>query len=323
MPAARRHATGFTLVELLVVIAIIGILIALLLPAVQAAREAARMSQCSNNLKQIGIGMQNYHDVHKKLPFGSSYYPNVTGNWCAFLLPFIEEQNLYNKFNFNSGLYAPINTTAVTTIVTTYICPSDPQGSSPILNNRPESNPASTPLNNPASVLGLWYPASMGPTQPDDCPFCNPDAPDSSNFCCQGCSFGTFSFCANNPGAGNSAGMFGRYQRSFSFREVSDGLTHTFMVGETIPSHCAWNGAFNSNFPVYPTTIPLNTLVPDNGTGANYPTTCGFKSYHSGGANFVMGDASVHFVADSIDYKLYNQLGSRAGAEMVALPDGG
>ncbi len=317
MPAAKRSDAGFTLVELLVVIAIIGILIALLLPAVQAAREAARRSQCSNNLKQIGIGLQNYHDAHKKLPFGSSYNPNVTGNWCAFLLPFIEEQNSYNLFNFNVPLYAAGNANAALSIVTTYICPTDPQSASPILNNRMEIG-----FNNPANVLGLWYPASMGPTQPDDCPFCPTDSPSSTNYCCQGCSFGTFSFCPNDPGPGNSAGMFGRYQRSFSFREVTDGLTHTFMVGETIPGHCAWNGAFNSNFPVLPTTIPLNTLVSDNGTGGNYPTTCGFKSFHSGGANFVMGDGSVHFIDDSIDYRLYNQLGTRAGGEQVALPDG-
>ncbi len=184
--------------------------------------------------------------------------------------------------------------------------------------------------NNPANVLGLWYPVSMGPTQPDDCPFCagapgGSDTPGPNNYCCQGCSFGTFSFASCGsppPPPGNSAGMFGRYQRSFSFREVSDGLAHTFMAGETIPDHCAWNGAFNSNFPELPTTIPLNTLVSDNGTGGNYPTTCGFKSYHTGGGNFVMGDGSVHFIDDTIDYRLYNQLGTRAGGEVVALPDG-
>ena len=299
-------------------IAIIGILIALLLPAVQAAREAGRRSQCSNNLKQIGLGMQNYHDAHKRLPFGSSYNPNVTGNWCAFLLPFIEEQNAYNLFNFNVALYAPANQNAVVSIINTYICPSDPQSASPILSNRMEIG-----FNNPANTLGLWYPVSLGPTQPDDCPFCPVDNPSATNYCCQGCSFGTFSFCPNNPGPGNTAGMFGRYQRSISFREVSDGLNHTFMAGETIPGHCAWNGAFNSNFPELPTTIPLNTMVSDNGTGGNYPTTCGFKSYHPGGGSFVMGDGSVHFIDDTIDYQLYNQLGTRAGGEYVALPDGG
>src|ERR1700678_2359797 len=126
-----HQARGFTLVELLVVIAIIGVIVALLLPAVQAAREAARRSQCTNNLQQICLGMHHYYDAHNKLPFGSSYNPKVTGTWCAFLLPFIEEQSTYNLFDFGHALFDSSNQAAVTTIVSTYICPSDPIGSTP------------------------------------------------------------------------------------------------------------------------------------------------------------------------------------------------
>ena len=106
--SGRRFKRAFTLIELLVVIAIIAVLIALLLPAVQQAREAARRSQCRNNLKQLGIAMHNYHETHKKLPNGmaSSDFKGVTGNgrgwgWSALILPFVDQQNIYNQINFS------------------------------------------------------------------------------------------------------------------------------------------------------------------------------------------------------------------------------
>ena len=95
---ARR---AFTLVELLVVIAIIGILVALLLPAVQAAREAARRTSCTNNIRQLGLALVNYHDAHKTLPFGSGYLNARTGTWVSAILPYMEEQSLYDRFDFN------------------------------------------------------------------------------------------------------------------------------------------------------------------------------------------------------------------------------
>src|SRR4051794_33839235 len=95
----RQRNRGFTLVELLVVIAIIGILVALLLPAIQAAREAARRAQCVNNMKQLGVGMQNYHDVFKTLPMGN--YSCCWGTWQMAILPFIEEQQLADIYKWN------------------------------------------------------------------------------------------------------------------------------------------------------------------------------------------------------------------------------
>src|SRR5262245_23043547 len=94
----RKHSNGFTLVELLVVIAIIGILVALLLPAIQAAREAARRSQCTNNLKQLGLAMMNYHDTNKRLPFGN--YSCCWGTWQMSILAFIEEQQLGDLYTW-------------------------------------------------------------------------------------------------------------------------------------------------------------------------------------------------------------------------------
>ena len=131
MSRNKSRKRGFTLVELLVVIAIIGILIALLLPAVQAAREAARRSQCSNNLKQIGLGFQNYHDTFKVFPPGSMNSPdNLGGEAIAawvLILPFIEQTSLHDLWDFNYGHLDSPNYDANRGLVDAYFCPSKPR----------------------------------------------------------------------------------------------------------------------------------------------------------------------------------------------------
>ena len=308
----QNPKSGFTLVELLVVIAIIGILIALLLPAVQSAREAARRMQCSNNLKQLGLALHNYHTAHAILPFATPFDNNsgsrpwAGGTWVAMLLPFMEQQALYDSFDFTRSMYDEANADAVQVVVPGMICPSDPAGGDPVFDDR--DNLSTT---NPSPSLGTWYSASMGPTHPDACPFCPEPRP---SYCCQGNNYGS-----RSP-ANNSVGMFGRYPAGFRFDDVRDGLSNTLMLGETLPDQCVYICAYCINFPVSSTSIPLNTFEICDRRGGIHYRACGFKSRHPGGAQFVMGDGSVHFLSEAIDYRLFNELGTRAGNEPVSLP---
>jgi prepilin-type N-terminal cleavage/methylation domain-containing protein len=310
--AALRR--GFTLIELLVVIAIIGILIALLLPAVQSARAAARRLECSNNLKNISLALHNYHTASNRLPFACAYN-EVGGTWVAMVLPYIEQQNHYNLFDFKLRLNHAKNKTAVTTPVKLFACPADPAGLKPVMKQRCQTCP-----DCPEEQMALWYPASMGPTQPDSCAFC---AGGHGTFCCQGSNYGSQN--------ASFVGMFGRFAKSVRFSEVRDGLSNTFMIGESLPTECFHNQAFGSNFPIAGTQIPLGirakpSEMPQPGMDQTtlhstnpHWKLCGFKSMHGGGAFFAMADGSVHFVNDSIDYKLYNELGTRSGYEPVSL----
>jgi prepilin-type N-terminal cleavage/methylation domain-containing protein/prepilin-type processing-associated H-X9-DG protein len=329
-----RIPHGFTLVELLVVIAIIGTLIALLLPAINAAREAGRRTQCANNLRQIGIALLAFEDANRTFPAGSSYGKS-TGcpTWSAAILPFMEHHSVYDALHLNKPIYDASNQVAVTTIIRTYVCPTDRESKKPILAGRGDS-PSPAPglsggLTNPASSMGLWYPGCMGPTQPDVCNFCSNPNPSKTNYCCQGCDFGSYGGSCAGGKDGSSVGMFGRWPRGFHAYEVTDGLSHTIMAGETMPGDFVWNGVFCPNFPVASTEIPLDTYISDNGlhgtwdpgTGDIWAKSSGYKSQHPGGVNFVMGDGSVHLFNPAIDYKLYNQLGTRAGGEAVQVPE--
>jgi prepilin-type N-terminal cleavage/methylation domain-containing protein/prepilin-type processing-associated H-X9-DG protein len=308
---------AFTLVELLVVIAIIGILVALLLPAVQSAREAARRMQCTNHLKQIALAMHNYHGTHQTLPYGSGdccdrSNPRAWGGvWPTMILPQLEQQNLHSAIDFNKHTQdLPAN--IVQSIVPFYVCPSDGNASNAVLDKRFS--------HNPTKAMGLWYTACMGPTTPDQCPFCNGGAPPSpGNYCCQGHNWGTL------PGdgypEGNSVGMFGRFRNAITFGEVRDGLSNTIMLGETLPKTCAFISMYAVNFNVTSTTIPINTRDSDElSPGTNWWRTSGYKSQHGGGVNVAMGDGSIQFMTENIDYRLYNNLGTRAGGEVALLP---
>jgi prepilin-type N-terminal cleavage/methylation domain-containing protein len=317
----KNPAGGFTLVELLVVIAIIGILVALLLPAIQAAREAARKTQCKNNIRQIAIALLNYENGNKRLPGGSSFTEPLTtlpktGTWVSSILPYMEEQNLYNRFNFPAGMRHASNAELVKTVIPGLICPSDPRSTEPLF----KLDPAIAVVN-PIESMGLWYPVSMGPTSDDSCTFCTNTTPGPTNYCCQGNNFGTRA--SNGYPAGSFVGMFGRYPVGIKLSQVRDGTSKTIMMGETLPAHCRLLSAFSPNFPVMGTSIPMNTLDSDEALPSGtylYFRSCGFKSSHTGGAFFALGDSSLHFIEESMDYRAYNELGTRAGGEIVSVP---
>jgi type II secretory pathway pseudopilin PulG len=292
------------LVELLVVFAIIGSLIALLLPAVQAAREAARRMQCSNNLKQIGLALHNYHTAHDKLPYGANFGPAKGGTWAAFILPYLEQQNVYDEFDFNVQIWHANNQSAVSRVISAYICPSDGGSENALQGGRVQAG-----VFNPANSMSLWYPMSMGPTWDNPCAYC---AEGKGSYCCHDTSdYGP-----------DGVGVVDRYPLlALNFAGIRDGLTNTIMAGETIPEHCTFNGAYHHNFPISGTSIPLNTMEDNIGVGnSKWWSACGFKSRHTGGAMFLIADGSVHFFSDAIDYRLYNELGTRAGSEVVTLP---
>lgn len=314
-----RFSSAFTLVELLVVIAIIGVLVALLLPAVQAAREAARRIQCANNLKQIGLALHNYESTYQTLPWGNAYGGAITGfspSWSASILPFIEAQNHYERFNFNVQLDNAANAIAVTTPVKGYVCPSDSNVRQPVLDARCSC----CSLGNAAKSTATWYAGSMGPVHCDQCPFCPDPTPAADNPCCQGSSWGS---------KASAPGMFHRWSASVPFREVTDGLSNTLMVGETLPTQTGHVAAFSRNMSICSTNIPMNLMAtraqmpaPGMTDGTMHSVNPahrfnGFKSQHPGSVQFVLGDASVRGLNPQMDLTIYWGLGTRGGAEPV------
>jgi len=273
--------------------------------------------KCSNNLKQIAVAIHNFESSYERFPYGGggiggsnpSCCTPPGPNWCVDIMPFAEQKNVVDALNLTVGLNDAANAAGVQQIIPMFICPSDPAASSPIMTrfSRDNASPA----------LALWYPASMGPTHMDSCPFCPNGTPGPTNFCCQGYNFGTQA--GGGSPAGTFAGIFGRTKVTrVRITDVTDGTSNTFLVGETLPGDCTFMGVFSQNFPLSGTSIPLNTF--ESAVDTDWYRTCGFKSKHTGGANFAMGDGSVRFVATNVDFVVYNGIGTRAGGEVVNLP---
>jgi len=321
--------TGFTLVELLVVIAIIGILVGLLLPAVQAAREAARRTQCTNNMKQIVLGLLNFESTHGTLPGGSGWAaPNSMGPtarnrlWTIDILQFVEQQAVYDSLDLTQRMEASVNATRIADIVLSgFVCPSDEQAQTPILDYRRTGN------GNPTRSQGLWYAGSMGPTIPDRCDF------NTAPQACMGAGYGALNYpsafrspcfaqdkCPDNDGC---VGLLCRNPNGIALRKVTDGLSNTYLIGETLPAHNIYNCLFCINVPVSSTQIPINIMERDldpmavynTSAGGLYWRTSGFKSMHPGGAHMAKADGSVAFATEDLDHFVFNSIGSKASGD--------
>lgn len=330
MSCSRRWPRAFTLVELLVVIAIIGILIALLLPAVQAAREAARRSQCSNNLKQYGLALHNYHDIYKVFPPGGMQDP-ATGNWNGRpnvgwqvrILPYCEQQPLWDAVVVGDSQTPSIPYYDVTVDggparlqeVPYSRCPSDGEG--------PDVS-ADWAQSNYSGCLGSQRTPSSDSA-------CNIFDTAGVNYENPGGNAGH----GNSSSKANISGMFTRWGGfSIDFSAVKDGTSNVLFVGEILPmchDHTggwwSYNGMANAHAstavpPNEMTTCPgeLNPTFPNCTNKNNWNLSWGFRSNHPGGAQFLLVDASVQFIPETIDYQTYQYLGGRRDKHPVTLP---
>lgn len=332
----RRRSPGFTLIELLVVIAIIAILIALLLPAVQQAREAARRTQCRNNLKQFGLAMHNYHDNYNQFPLtvwndpwsgipttgGVNDWTNGSkGSWMVRILPYIDQAPLFNQYDFSkngppsgSTFAAELQSDAAgvrlsSKLIPPYMCPTDKSPNK----NRDDANWAKSS-----------YAISAGNSRMNTQPDCGLN--DLGNSFALG-----VSHHADGNRPSHASGIALRGMWSAGIKDISDGTSNTIMIGEAL-AECTdhqWTGwaHFNNNWAT--TTAPINWPVhcqnrprvtetrPGCHDWNDHAFSQGFKSDHVGGAHVVLCDGSVKFLSNNIDYMTLQRAGERRDGQPI------
>jgi prepilin-type N-terminal cleavage/methylation domain-containing protein/prepilin-type processing-associated H-X9-DG protein len=336
---SRTRKDGFTLVELLVVITIIGILIALLLPAVQAAREAARRLQCCNNLKQLGLAIHGYHDKWGRFPLGAacfskwdidgaSEHVNNHGSMFVALLPYIEQQMLYDYCDFKTdtdrnSVYPGTTEHIYETWITALLCPSDERkywDGNPMNNYTKGQNRATSNYAGSMGSQAFGAPPFTGNTFST-----GSDAHGNISFFGPGGPTGP----AGTVGA-NLSGVFSHTAWGASISEITDGTSNTIAIGEIRPkcSMHARDGWMGVNSLWFTTTTPINypscpdepgydTATVASGILAQCSIEQGFKSTHPGGCGFVFCDGSVSFLSQNINYLTYQMLGDRRDDRII------
>jgi prepilin-type N-terminal cleavage/methylation domain-containing protein/prepilin-type processing-associated H-X9-DG protein len=291
----KQKCRAFTLVELLVVIAIIGILVGLLLPAVQAAREAARRMQCTNNLKQIGLAVHNYVDANRNFPSGFYFQgQGMTGRgdrarrlpgftWTASILPYIEQTAVYNQLNFAQRIYLAPNRAAVASRIPSAVCPSAP---------------------NPTAHKAMGTTGGAAYSDPGIL---------ATNYVGCGGSFTTSQYYSSEEGRKNGIIM---EDTKFHFGSISDGTSNTILAGESLyygtgtVASFLWDPTWYGHYQVGWGTADAPEAIMRVGQFRTNPPSLAsadikrntFSSKHTGGANFVLADGSVHFIAQTIQH---------------------
>jgi len=331
---ATRQRTAFTLVELLVVIAIIGILVAMLLPAVQSAREAARRTSCVNNFKQASLALQMYHDARKTLPVGTlcTVFPNDPGipstaktglqgmSWSAHVLPYMEEGGIFNLIDNENAVFSGGTWKAGGMLVTTYICPTLPHDDN-YWTDQTSNNSQDGSAGHDYRVTNITGNMGYYPFPPKD--------PYPARL-----SYPTFN-SYQQKAVGN--GMFMNYNK-VRFKQVSDGLSKTLLVGETtghrgrdlngeeVAIDFNWmtrniqtvDEGINGPFTIPGGRSPSRLMgVTGQNRHEELVNQFGFSSYHPGGAHFAMCDGSVTFLSQDINQAALEEMASRDGGGII------
>ena len=345
----RRRVAGFTLVELLVVIAIIGVLVALLLPAVQAAREAARRAQCKNNLKQMALGALNHADIQKHFPTGGwgwfwagdpdrGFGKDQPGGWIYNTLPFLEQAALHDqgKDGHPDVVTVGQRTTAVKTLsspLDTITCPSRRPGGRTFPYN-PQDTQGVFNSQKPTMVGKSDYAMNAGTVYVEIAAF------PATYAAAAGFTWLETQLSTSSPPQDPSLVLNGiSFQRSqVSFRQITDGTSNTYMIGEKALTSTnyetgtdagdneSWCTGFNNdNYRKtangnYGSLTSLTPLLDAPEYPANVPGQNAFGSAHAGGVNMAYCDGSIHTVNYEVDWQVHRDLGDRADGNVTAAP---